>query len=49
MAYKYALWKQIYRGGIYFIDSKNDKLYYFVLYRQIKSNETYAFVDIFDI
>ena len=34
---------------LFFIDMTNDKVYYFVLYRQIKSNKTYAFEDIFDI
>ena len=33
----------------FFLDTTNDKVNDFVLYRQIKSNETYELEDIFDI
>ena len=49
IANKYALWKQRSHGGIFSIDITNNKIYNFVLYRQIKPNKTHAFVDIFDI
>ena len=49
IVYKYGLWKQRYYGGIFFIDITHDRVYYFVLYRVIKSNKTHAFEDIFDI